>query len=124
MSTPQTQAEFVLAQLNSCAEQLATLGLAIQEAQSLWTLESVANEINAMATCSVNADGSLGTPDGTPNVTHPIDIRVLTGVPRALSANQWAALETVLGTVVSLIAGNAVSAQTSMNAILNETVGG
>ncbi len=89
-----------------------------------WTDESVANTLNALSTAALNADGTLGTADGTPNNTHPIDTRIYTALQHAVSANQIASVKTVEDAFVTLINGSAVSAQVGARGILNSVIGG
>lgn len=45
----------------------------------------------ALATAAQNANGSLGTADGAPVATNPIDTRVTTGLSKAVTKNMLTA---------------------------------
>jgi hypothetical protein len=55
----------------------------------------------ALPTCALNADGSLGTPDESPNNANPIDVRVVQGLDVARSYTQYSALYTLIKALVS-----------------------
>lgn len=55
----------------------------------------------AMPTAALNADGSLGAPDIAPDVTHPVDVRVVPGLNRAASEAQYVAAMTLIQTLIS-----------------------
>lgn len=42
----------------------------------------------AFPTALQNADGTLGTADGAPNTTHPVDTRVVTGLAKSVTETQ------------------------------------
>ncbi len=57
-------------------KQLKAVRLAANDFVTQYTSEGFSTTWGAMATAAVNADGSLGTADGTPTAGHPIDNRV------------------------------------------------
>jgi hypothetical protein len=79
-----------------------------------------------MVTTPVNADGTLGTADATPNVAHPIDPRVpaQAGLTRAVLAADLGSALTMLQAVSTLLAGSAVTQQGQSPQILAKFVGG
>jgi hypothetical protein len=77
-----------------------------------------------MSTVKVNADGSLGTADATPNANNPIDPAKYPGMTRAMSSTQITQMKTVLDGIVSYINGQALAANPGARAILNAAVGG
>lgn len=63
------------------------------------------------ATAAQNADGSLGTVDGSPNVTHPIDTRVAsqTALTKDVSETQLAAGITMIQQLQNFFGNSAVT---------------
>jgi hypothetical protein len=120
MPTAQTQAINVANTIISLSQQLKAIYDAYSVVQQQWNDDAIANTLNAQATAAVNTDGSLGSPDGAPNVTHPISSGLMA---RALSSNQVASMKTILDAYKSLIDGNAVSAQLSARAVISAAVG-
>lgn len=104
--------------------QLAALKEQIDMLTAQWTALNGATQLNAMPTCVLNADGSLGTADATPTTGHAIDTRVVTTLVRAQSAYNVGLAENLLAAVSSLLAGNAVAAQTGFPSILANMTGG
>lgn len=124
MATNNTQAIQIANGLISCANQLLALYNQIGVLNTAWTDDAVANTLNAMTTVALNSDGTQGTADSTPNVAHPISLTVYPTLNRSISANQLASLNTVLGTITTLVNGSAVSAQSGFRAIINNATGG
>lgn len=108
MSTPQTQAVGLVNSLISLVQTVTAEAGSIDDLSALWTSAAVANTVNAFATRALNADGSLGAADATPNNQHPIDPAV--GVSKALSANDIAGILTSLQGVRDVVNGKAVAA--------------
>lgn len=123
MATAQSQAIGVANQIISCAQQLLALKVQIDAASAAWTDDAVANTLNALQTCALAADGSLGAVDGTPNVAHPINTATYTALSRALSANQIASMLTIIQNISTYVNGGAVSATASARAILDSASG-
>ncbi len=124
MATEQTQAIQNANAIISLAGQLLTLSQQITSASNAWTDDSTANVLNAMGTVTLNADGTLGAADGSPNVAHPLNLALYPALSRALSANQIAALLTILNNIPTYVAGSAVSATAGVRGILDQAVGG
>jgi hypothetical protein len=118
--TPQTQAIGVANQLIGLAAQLLAIYQQMVIIDAAWADGSMANLINALATASLNADGSIGAVDGTPNTAHPITNLAL---QRSMSATQITQLKTVLDNIVTYVNGGAVSATASARGILNSASG-
>jgi hypothetical protein len=121
MTTPQTQAVQVANGLIICAQQFMNLYQQMVALDAQWTDQGVATILAAMSTSAQNADGSIGTADGSPNVAHPITSTLLS---RAISSNQIGQMKTVLDGLVTYINGSAVTTQAGARAILNVAVGG
>jgi len=118
--TPQSQAISGAEVLINAAESLMVVYNLMAALDNQWNDIGMATTLAAMQTASLNADGSLSTTvDTTPNTAHPI-----VALPRALSSTQLAQIKTIADAVVSLLNGNAVSAQGGARAILNAAVGG
>ena len=126
MSTQQSQAIQNANTIISLSQQVMGLYVAITQANNAWNDDGSLTVIQALATCALNADGSLGTADGTPNNAHPIDIRVAanSGLSRAASENTIASCLTQLNNIVSFINGNAVAATPGVRSLLNQVTGG
>jgi hypothetical protein len=120
-ATPQTQAIQVADQLISLSQDLMGVYQAMLQLDAAWTDQGVAATLAAMATSALNADGTIGTIDGTPVSSHPINA---TGMSRAISSTQLGQLKTILDGIVSYVGGSAVSTQVGARAILNVAVGG
>jgi hypothetical protein len=123
-TTAQSQSIQVANGLISCAQQAMVLYQTLSQLQQQWTDDSVAAIIAAMGTVATNADGSLGTADGTPNVAHPIDPSKYPAVTRAISSTQIGQIKTVLDGFVTYVNGSAVTTQSGARAILNAAIGG
>jgi hypothetical protein len=121
---PQTQAIAVINQLENLAIQLMIIYQQMVVLDQAWTDNSMANIINALGTVVLNADGSTGAADGTPNTAHPIDPTKYPSLSRTLSATQVTQLKTILDNIVTYVNGSAVSATASARAILNSAFGG
>ena len=84
----------------------------INQFSAQWTNLSVATKLNNFPTAPLTSTGQLGTVDGTPVVTNPINTAVIPGtlLTRPVSAQNLASLLTYLQGVSSAIGGSAVSA--------------
>lgn len=124
-ATQQSQAIQVANQLISISGQLMSLYQQMVALDAAWTDQGVATVLANMQTVPLNADGSLGTtPDGTPNVAHPINTATFLTFSRALSSNQLGQCKTILDGIVNYVGGQAVATQVGARAILNAAVGG
>lgn len=120
-TTSQTQAAAVANGLISAAQQLMAVYQLMTTLDAQWTDQSSATIIAAMPTAVQNADGSIGTADGSPNVAHPITLTLLS---RAISSNQIGQIKTIMDGIVAYVNGQAVTTQAGARAILNVAVGG
>jgi hypothetical protein len=119
-ATPQSQAIGVVNQYLAAAQLLVNLNDLLTDLQEQWTDDQVANIIGAMQTAPLNADGSLGTPDGSPNSAHYL---TAAGLSRSVTPAFVSSLVTVLGTIPTLVGGSAVPAQGGMRQLLDEAIG-
>ena len=112
MPTQQDQAIAVANSLISLVGQATSLAAQIAAATSAWTNLSAATKLNALSTAAALTTGGLGTADGSPVTSDPVDTRVSGqgGLSRAMSANNIASLVTYLQGVQSDIGGSADSA--------------
>lgn len=126
MPTAQTQAIQNANNIVALAQQLLNLYIQITAVSNAWNDDGSLAIIDVLATCAQNPDGSLGTADGTPVTTHPIDTRVAANVAlsRAVSASNISACLTQLNNVASFINGNAVAATPGVRSLLNQVTGG
>lgn len=123
-ATQQSQAIQIANQLISLAQTLISVYDQMVVLDAAWTDNAVATVIAAMGTVALNADGTLGAADGTPNVAHPLNTATYTTLSRAMSSNQIGQLKTILDGIVNYVGGTAVTTQASARPILNAAVGG
>jgi hypothetical protein len=128
-ASPSSQAIYVANSLINIGQQLSSLEVTINNLSSQYTLLTLGTALAAMATCVVNADGTLGAADGTPTsgATHVIDTRVAAqaGLSRAISAADLASLNTLLQAVAQVLSGGAPPAQQGQSPqLLAKLVGG
>lgn len=125
MTAPITQQEAIntINNLVTAAQELVTFYNNQSALDLYWNDNGIANMIAAMQTIPLNTDGTLGsTPDSTPNAAHPLNINAYPGLTRTLSPTQITQIKTILDAVVSLLNGNAVTAQGGARAILDAAV--
>jgi hypothetical protein len=123
MTTPQTQAIQTANTLIEAAQLSMQLYTLMNTVDQQWNDLPIANTISKFATVALNPDGSLGTPDTTPNTNNPIDISKYQ-MERAISSFQLSQIKTVMDSFVAMINGQAVSANAGTRAILAVAVGG
>jgi hypothetical protein len=124
IANPQTQSIQVVNGLIMLAQQLMGLYSQLEMLDAQWTDQNVATTIAAMTTAALNADGSIGANDGTPNSAHPLSPVAYPMLMRSMSSTQIGQLKSTLDAVVTYINGGAVSANPGARAILNGAVGG
>jgi hypothetical protein len=124
MTTQETQVAAVANSLISLASGLYSIQQQINQVSSAWTNLSAANKLNAFPTAPLTTTGGIGTPDGTPVVSNPINTGVLPGteINRAISANDLASLLTYLQGISSAIGGSAVSANGAAAQLVAKTL--
>lgn len=110
-STLQSQAIAVANQLIAIGQNIYNAQQQSNQSNGVYTQLTLSTVLAALPTCAVNADGTLGAADGTPNPAHVIDTRVIAGLNRAISANDLASLSTFSGAVIALASGNTVTQQ-------------
>lgn len=123
-STQQSQAIANANILISLAGQLLSIYNTMVVLDGSWTDQSTATVLAALQTVALNADGSLGAPDASPNSAHPINAPSFPPLARALSSTQITQIKTILDGIVSYVGGTAVTTQPSARPILNAAVGG
>jgi hypothetical protein len=107
-----------------CAQQVMSLFTQLVQLQQQWQDVNVGGTLSSMSTVALNADGSLGASDATPNPNHPIDPAKYPGIARAVTSTQIAQIKTILDGIVDYVNGQAVQTQPGARAILNVVVGG
>lgn len=122
-STPQTQALNVANTLVSIAQQLISVYGQMDVLDAAWTDNAIATVLGTLGTIALNPDGSLGAQDSTPNPNHSLNPNLYPTLTRALSSTQLTQIKSICDAVVSLLNGNAVTAQGGARAILNQAVG-
>lgn len=113
MSTPQTQSVGLINDLIGLVQTATTVAGQIDSLYTLWTNAQTGDVIRAFPTAAFMADGTLGSPDATPDSTHPMDTRnglPADGITRALSANDVVGIITSLLGVRDVIRGQPVAA--------------
>lgn len=110
MATQQSQAVNLANGFLALASAAQQLGLLANQLVTQYGSISANNTWNSMVTSALNADGSLGTADGSPNVAHVIDTRVVTGLNRSISPNNLVQLEVFAVAFQAFMSGAAVSA--------------
>lgn len=123
-ATQQSQAIGVANQIITAANTLLSLYQQMVILDAAWSDDGVATVLANLATVALNADGSVGAADGTPNVAHPISPSLFPTLQRAISSNQIAQIKTILDGVVNYVGGQAVTTQAGARGILNAAVGG
>ena len=124
-ATPNTQAIQTANNLINVAQQLINnIYQQMVIIDAAWTDDAVATTLAAMGTVTLNADGTLGAADGTPNAAHPINLALYPALSRAVSSTQIGQLKTIMDGIVSYVNGQAVSTQAGARAILNAVNGG
>ncbi len=122
--TLNSQAIKVANTIVSLSQQMMTNYQQIVALDAAWTDIGAATVIAAMATATLNADGSIGSVDATPNTAHPINALLYPQLSQAVSSTQLAQAKTILDALRSLIEGSAVSAQGGARAILTAMING
>lgn len=108
----------------SLSAQLMALYQEMVILDAAWTDHGDAAALAAMGTTALNADGTVGVADGTPNIAHPISLTLYPGFTRAVSSTQISQAKTIMDGLVSYINGTAVATQAGSRAILNAVIGG
>jgi hypothetical protein len=125
MPTPNTQAIQIANTLVSNANSLMNIYNSQVVLDAAWSSDSTATYLAAMTTAPLISDGTQSvTADGSPNSAHPIMGSAYPLLQRPLTSVQIGQLKTILDSVVTLVNGSAVSAQTGALGILNFAVGG
>lgn len=124
-ATEQTQSIGNSNQILGLAGRLMDLYNGCKQGINAWNDDGTLTVVQHLATAAQNADGSLGAADATPVNANPIDTRVTANATlvRAISANNLSSLVTQLGNFVSLVEGNAVSAQAGFRSLFNQATG-
>src|SRR6266436_6441176 len=107
IANPQTQAIQTANTMFNLAAQLMSLYTQMVALDAAWLDQGSAAVLAAMGTVIQNADGSLGTADVTPNITHPLDPTKYPSIQRSLSSNQIASFNTGIWGQVHLLTGGA-----------------
>jgi len=124
MASKQSQALQEANGLINAAAQVMGLFTQLQQLQGVWTDTNTGATLESLATCALNADGSLGAPDAQPDPTHPIDTTKHPELTRSISATQIEQIKSTLDDIVAYINGADLNANPGARAILNMAVGG
>ena len=119
--TPNDRAINAANNLLNLANQLESLLQQCSAYSTQYTEQSWTTVWSALTTTATNADGTLGTVDGSPNTAHVIDTRVYPTLNKAVSETQLANAFNAIGAFVTLMTGGAASQfnyQTQLNAVV------
>jgi hypothetical protein len=123
-STPQSQAIQTANLIMSLSAQVLSIYQQLVTLDAFWTDNAAATFLAALSTTALNADGSPGVADGSPNTSHPINLTANPSLSRAVSFTQISQAKTILDGIVSYVGGQAVATQASARPILNAVTGG
>src|SRR5208337_417685 len=114
--TKEAQVSNLINQLTQFAATLYSLSQQAAFINAQWTNLSAATALAAYPTTAVLTTGVLGTADGTPVVTNPIDTRVAPGndLNRPISSNNTAALLQLATNLQAICNGATVAADGAM----------
>jgi hypothetical protein len=118
-TTPQQQAIIVANGYISIAQQVMTIFAQLTTLDQEWTDQGIATILAAMGTVALNADGTLGAADGSPNNAHPLNTATYPALSVPLSSNQIGSLKTILDEIETYVGGGAVATQIGARSILN-----
>lgn len=106
-------------QIIALATQLRNIRALIAEIVTLNVTSPFGNLWATFATTNTNADGTLATADSTPNVAHPIDPRVYTGLTRAVKSGDLTNALQLIVDFQAFMAGTALVANGARPANIN-----
>lgn len=109
-TTQQDQAVAVVNLIINLTATLYDLQQQINRVSFQWTNLSVATKLQSAPTAVQTATGGLGAADGSPNVAHPIDTRIVSAISNPISATDLASLLTYLQGIATAIGGGALLA--------------
>ena len=111
MAVPQDQIVANANQVFSILRELTNTLATVNELVNTYGELNGANVLGAMATCPLNADGSLGPTDPTPSTAdgHVIDTSIVTTLSIALSAYDIGVMINLLQELQNLLNGVAVT---------------
>jgi hypothetical protein len=122
-ATPQTQALAIVNGMISLGQQIWNLQQAASALETQWSELTIGNILAAWPTVAVNADGSLGAADGTPNEAHLIDPSKI-DITRALAPSDITSLVTFIGAFLNLASGAVVAQQGQAPQLLPKLING
>lgn len=100
-------------------QQLVNLMTSIDGFVKTYNSESYSSVWNNLPTAAQNADGTLGTADGTPVTTHPINTGLITNLLKAATATQLVAGVTMIEQLQNFF-GNLSVAQANYRQTLDD----
>lgn len=102
---PRSQAVGNLNTIASLAQQALALQAAVNALTSAVSNQNAGNGSTGIwqqfPTCAQNADGSLGTPDGSPNQVHPMNAPLVPGLTRAATYAQYTGALNAIATTIN-----------------------
>jgi hypothetical protein len=125
MATQQSQVLSLGNQAIQITQQIDSLYETVCQFLEQWQDDNAQSVVLALATCALNADGSLGQADAAPNNAHPINTALYPGLSRAISASDLLALQTYpISNFKAMVEGAAIAAVPSMRSLINKATGG
>ncbi len=106
-------------QIMSIAQQLRNIRAAVAEIVTINAANPLGNLWTTLGTTAVNADGTLGTADGSPNATHPIDPRAYPNLTRAVKSGDLTNGLQLIVDFQAFMAGTQVNANGARPANIN-----
>jgi hypothetical protein len=124
MITKQSQAIAMINEMLAIAAQLAGFYQASVRIATQYENQGIADLIAAMPTVPFNANGTLSdTPDAETNPDHPIDIRLVPGLNRAVTPNELAAVHTLILDCIAFVRNQPVT-QKDRAIVVDKVIGG
>ena len=107
-ATKQSQAISLANELIGLAGQLQSVNFTSSNLSQRYGNQGTQGVLNALPTCALNADGTLGAADVTPVAGNPIDTRVVTGLNRACTAQHLIAVKNIMNEFIAFMSNAAV----------------
>lgn len=124
-TTPQSQLVTLANQMCASLQSFRSALQTVIDLRNQYTNLEAGTGFAALPTCAVNADGSLGAADSTPDTVtqplHVIDNRVVSALDVAIASYNLGVVNDILGAFQALFEGNPVTTQNYAPAMLAAT---
>lgn len=108
-ATKQSQAVALANELIGLAGMLQSVNFTASGLSQRYGNQGTQAVLNALPTCALAADGSLGAADTAPVSGNPIDTRVVIGLNRACTAQQLIAVKNTMNEFIAFMSNAAVT---------------